>query len=136
MGRRHDRHSRLLQAAQQAEAQQTAKSAQANERTKHLDDAIEAMNATFADQVVAANYDADHAISKYSNEAPSALAKDAAAKVSPCLGPRAHWMFCAQKYVNDARPCDAYLAVLERCVQDAIIHKPTVKETTPQSSGQ
>ena len=121
LGRRHDRHALLLQAAQQAEAQQASRAAQANERMKRLDDAIETMNAKFSDQVVAASYDADHYISQYASDAP-ASSKDVA--VSPCLGPRAHWMFCAQKYVNDTRPCDAYLAVLERCVQDAIIQKP------------
>jgi hypothetical protein len=96
-----------------------------------LDSAIESMNAKFADEVIAANYDADRAIQQYgSTWLPSSSNSnniideaEAAIQTSPCLGPRAHWMFCAQKYLQDTRPCDAYLAVLDKCVQNVILHK-------------
>ncbi|GKY98595.1 hypothetical protein MPSEU_000816200 [Mayamaea pseudoterrestris] len=131
LGRRHDRHEQLLQAAQQIESHRSASASQAAERLHHLDHAIERMNAAFSDQLVAANHDADHAIKQYSDSLVTAASNasdendstSAATNTSPCLGPRAHWMVCAQKYVHDTRPCDEYLAVLDKCVQDAILGK-------------
>ena len=41
----------------------------------------------------------------------------------PCLGPRAHWLDCHKKYSLDVRPCDAYLATLEKCVNEAVVNK-------------
>lgn len=90
-----------------------------------MDDALERMNAKFADDLVAVNYDADAALANYSKSLVIKTEEEIAAKAttSPCLGPRAHWMFCAQKYSHDTRPCDAYMAVLEKCVSEAIMNK-------------
>jgi hypothetical protein len=34
-------------------------------------------------------------------------------------------MDCATKYQDDTRPCDAYLAALEKCVQETVVRLAT-----------
>jgi hypothetical protein len=98
---------------------------------QQLDSHIEQLNAKFTDQLIAAQYDADAVAAKYATattDTAASLSSDSttdssSTKTSPCLGPRAHWMFCAQKYVQDTRPCDHYLQVLEKCVQETIVQR-------------
>jgi hypothetical protein len=123
LARRHQRHTHLLQAAQHATADHASKAALSSQRLEQLDAAIDTMTAQFSDQVVAMEYDANQVALQYGGS--SASGDDSATEHTPkedaCLGPRAHWMVCAQKYYHDTRPCDAYLSVLEKCVQETIV---------------
>jgi hypothetical protein len=130
LNRQHERSQHLSQAAQQQQQREReVLNLQRQQRVQALDARIDDLNATFSDAAVALEYDAKALYRKF--ETAGALPeqtstsqsqkKQVAAAAVPCLGPRAHWMDCAIKYRVDTRPCDAYLATLERCVQETVV---------------
>jgi hypothetical protein len=132
LNRQHERSQHLSQAAQQQQREREVLNLQRQQRVQALDARIDDLNATFSDAAVALEYDAKALYRKF--ETAGALPEQtstsqsqkkqvaaAAAAAVPCLGPRAHWMDCAIKYRVDTRPCDAYLATLERCVQETVV---------------
>jgi glycerol-3-phosphate dehydrogenase len=59
----------------------------------------------------------------WTNRSQSDKDVDDPSKVSkplPCLGPRAHWIECQQKYHPDSRPCVIYVEALEECVRQTL----------------
>ena len=127
LNRQHERSQQLSRAAQQQQHEREALNLQRQQRIQALDAKIDDLNATFSDLAVALEYDAKAFYRKFETagalpESSTAQAKKKkAAAAVPCLGPRAHWMDCAIKYRIDTRPCDAYLATLERCVQETVV---------------
>jgi hypothetical protein len=124
LSRQHERSQQLSKAAQQQQHEREVFNVQRQQRIQNLDATIDDLNAKFSDGAVALEYDAKALYRKFETagtlQDPSKSRSKVAAPV-PCLGPRAHWMDCAIKYQVDTRPCDAYLATLERCVQETVV---------------
>ena len=129
LARRDQRHKHLTEAALVLEQQRQVAAAERQQRMQQLDTAIDEMNAKFADEAVALEYDANALIQRFETKKVNGVDK-----VRPCLGPRAHWMDCANKYSKDTRPCDAYMDILEKCVKDAIVNSTTTASSSPSSS--
>eukprot|EP00522_Entomoneis_paludosa_P010489 CAMPEP_0172447746 /NCGR_PEP_ID=MMETSP1065-20121228/6980_1 /TAXON_ID=265537 /ORGANISM="Amphiprora paludosa, Strain CCMP125" /LENGTH=165 /DNA_ID=CAMNT_0013199113 /DNA_START=35 /DNA_END=532 /DNA_ORIENTATION=+ len=83
-------------------------------RHRRLDERIEALNGDFANRMA----EIEHGTSMLKEDLDEIQNKK---QTLPCLGPRAHWLDCHKKYALDSRPCDAYLATLEKCVTEAIV---------------
>lgn len=112
--RRNERHGSLTTHNAALQQQRQVRAEQSKQRTAALDEKVDSLNARFADTTVALEYDADRLNSQF--QAPVAQEK-----VQHCLGERAHWIDCQQKYAVDSRPCNAYLVALEKCVSKRIV---------------
>lgn len=126
--RRNDRRMKLSDAAKQQMQEREVRAVQRQQRMASLDQAIDEMKAKFADDSIALKYDADNLTKRFEKPAPKEKPK-----ILPCLGPRAHWMDCIKKYAVDPRPCDAYLATLEKCVNETIVKRGATPEPGPTS---
>ena len=114
-------HAKQLQQLQELRAQ---KQQQRQVQSAPLDARMEKARASFTDEATALQYTVDQLFKKYGD-----LTKDEQGRTPKlsCLGPRAHWMDCVQKYQNqdgDLRPCNAYLQTLEACVHQVIVTHP------------
>jgi len=88
---------------------------QAQQNAEAANHQFETLSAKFSDLQTALEYDMNRITEEYHlSSAPSTTA------TTKCLGERAHWVDCAQKYATDSRPCDAYFLALEKCVQDTV----------------
>jgi hypothetical protein len=133
LNRQNDRARELSRLEQQRRAEAEMAREQQHQRLRALDDTLDELNAAFADAAIALEHDAralDRQLETVGGPRKNPAAaggKDVPApKASvPCLGPRAHWMDCVTKYRIDTRPCDAYLATLERCVQETVVKLAT-----------
>lgn len=129
IAQRDQRHKHMTEAALVLEQRRQVAAARRQQRMHLLDTAIDEMNAKFADESVALEYDANALIQRFETKKVNGVDK-----VRPCLGPRAHWMDCAKKYSKDTRPCDAYMDILEKCVKDAIVNSTTTATSSSSSS--
>ena len=119
--RRDERIQKKAAALEATEQQRQWRATERSSREAAVQSALDSLQAIFADESVSLNYDADRLSQKYG------LLESVAVngKPLPCLGERAHWLDCGKKYVQDTRPCDTYLAALERCVVNETIVKTT-----------
>jgi hypothetical protein len=129
--RRNERIHQAAAALEASYAQRQAAVAARAPRIAAVEETLEGMEARFTDAAIALEYDAQRLLEKFgapsssSNRDPDNNNPKSRPKQLPCLGERAHWMDCSKKYVQDTRPCDAYVRALERCGNEAIIQKTT-----------
>ena len=126
LDRRNERMSNARTALAQKQAQWNDEKQRRDFKMAQLDAILDEAAAKVTDTTVALSHDMK-VLERKVQEAerpPSSSSSSVGGgtgRVVPCLGPRAHWVDCAHKYEFDPRPCDAYLAALERCVQDAVV---------------
>jgi K+-sensing histidine kinase KdpD len=121
--RRNERSRSIIETQQALQQERETIATAAAQRHATLDEAIDSLNAKFADEAIALEYDTAALVQKF--QTPESVAgshydimKDS--KPLPCLGQRAHWIDCHKKYSTDPRPCNAYLTELEKCVMNTI----------------
>lgn len=127
--RRQERENAVQASLREVEQQRSIRVAERSQRISNLDQTIDQLKAKFADTSIALQYDANALTNKYvggtthtnPNNDDTTTTTAPTKRVSPCLGPRAHWLDCTKKYLVDTRPCDAYLTALENCVNEAIV---------------
>lgn len=98
----------------EAQQRQQTDHAALQQRLSGLHERRDQLLATFADESVSIRYDIQRLEEKYLN------LPDETPPVDFCLGERAHWIDCSQKYGTDISPCSDYLSALERCVNRTI----------------
>jgi hypothetical protein len=125
--RRNERLQRLQERFAELQHQRHLASVARQQRMVSLDTALDQMQATFADQAVALEYDTTKLIKQYSHWLDIKVEEERDSKPLPCLGQRAHWIDCQTKYSADSRPCNFYVTALEECVQRTIF--PVSKST-------
>lgn len=113
--RRNERLQKGSAAMMDAQKQQQTDNIVLQQRLEALNERRDLLLASFADDSVSIHHDIQRLEEKYlnipDNEMPS---------IEYCLGERAHWIDCSQKYGTDVRPCSDYLAALERCANRTI----------------
>lgn len=127
---RNERLQRLEERFAELQHQRHLASAARQSRLASLDTALDQMQATFADQAVALEYDANKLMKQYSHWLNVEVEAERDSKPLPCLGPRAHWIDCQTKYAADSRPCNFYVTALEECVQRTIFPTGTSTPST------
>lgn len=94
--RRQEREHAMTTAQQELEQRRSIRVAERAQRMSNLDTAIDQAIAKFADISIALEYDATSLTEKYGVGA-NTNDGERSKRVSPCLGPRAHWMDCTKK---------------------------------------
>ena len=119
--RRNERLQRLQTATAEQQQKRQAASAARHMRLSRVDAAVDSMQAKFADDAIALEYDASRLEKRFgflAEQQYDDLKKDS--KPLPCVGQRAHWIDCQKKYGEDSRPCNFYVQALEDCVRNTI----------------
>ena len=116
--RRDKRIQQRVAVLQASEQERQVRAAQRAPRQQVAQAALDKWQAKFADDSIALEYDANRLAENFGLGSTTTSARQ---KALPCLGERAHWIDCSKKYSQDPRPCDVYMAALQRCVNETII---------------
>ena len=131
--RRNERLQELEQATAQYQQQRHLASISRQQRMEALDTSIDEKQANITDLLVANEYDADKLMQKYGHWIDAEIDDpNRDSKPLPCLGERAHWIDCQNKYAVDSRPCNFYVSALEQCVQRALFGPSSSEKTSSE----
>jgi hypothetical protein len=121
MDRRAQRETALYKARETSELKIRTVQATQQQRSVGIEAATSSMESQFQREWQASDQKATELLERYGVWTTKQVDDpDKVSKPLPCLGPRAHWMDCQQKYHPDSRPCVVYVEALEECVRQTL----------------